>query len=221
MYSDYAVIFDMDGVLADTGPIHYQSWVKIAKEIGKRFSIELFKSTFGKQSIPIIRNLVGNYIDEDLVRTWADLKEKYYREMVKNNIVPLPGVLRLLEELKLLKFKLAVGSSGPPENVNLLLNSLEIAHYFNTVITASDVKIGKPAPDVFLIASEKLKVMPYNCIVIEDAPVGIEAAKNAGMKCIALETTHPAKKLLAADLVISDLSKIRSIDIIKLLVEDR
>jgi beta-phosphoglucomutase len=221
MYSDFAVIFDMDGVLADTGPIHYQSWVKIAKEIGKRFSKELFKSTFGKQSIPIIRKLVGTDYDEDLVRKWADLKEKYYREMLRDNIVPLPGVLRLLKELNRLKFKLAVGSSGPPENVDMLLNSLEIARYFNIVITASDVKNGKPAPDVFLIASEKLKILPSNCIVIEDAPVGIEAAKNAGMKCIALETTHPAKKLSMADLVISDLSKIRTKDIIKLFIENK
>ena len=220
MYSDYAVIFDMDGVLADTGSIHYQSWVKIAKEIGKRFSKKFFKSTFGKQSVPIIRKLVGNDVDEDLVRKWADLKEKYYREMVRNSIVPLPGVLRLLKELNDLKFKLAVGSSAPPENVDLLLNSFKITHYFNVVITASDVKNGKPAPDVFLTASEKLKIAPSNCIVIEDAPVGIEAAKNAGMKCIALKTTHHAKELLAADLVISDLSKIRSKDIVKLFNEN-
>jgi beta-phosphoglucomutase len=216
MYSDYAVIFDMDGVLSDTGPVHYQSWVKIAKEIGKSFSKEFFKTTFGRQSVPIIRDLVGNDVDEDLVRKWADLKEKYYREMVRDIIVPLPGVLRLLQELNNLKFKLAVGSSAPPENVDLLLNSLKIAHYFNVVITASDVKNGKPAPDVFLIASEKLEVVPSNCIVIEDAPVGIEAAKNAGMKCIAIETTHPAKELLAADLVISDLSILRTKDVIKL-----
>ena len=221
MYSDYAVIFDMDGVLADTGSIHYQSWVKIAKEIGKRFSKEFFKSTFGQQSVPIIRKLVGNDVDEDLVREWADLKEKYYREMVRNSIVPLPGVLRLLKELNDLKFKLAVGSSAPPENVDLLLSSFKIAHCFNIVITASDVKNGKPAPDVFLAASEKLKIKPSNCIVIEDAPVGIEAAKNAGMKCIALETTHPVEELVAAELVISDLSKIRSKDIIKLFNENK
>jgi beta-phosphoglucomutase family hydrolase len=221
MYSDYAVIFDMDGVLADTGPLHYQSWVKISKEIGKRFSKEFFKSTFGRQSVPIIRDLVGNDVDEDLVRKWADLKEKYYREMVRNNIVPLPGVLRIIKELNDLKFKLAVGSSAPPENVDLLLNSFKIAHYFNIVITAPDVKNGKPAPDVFLAASEKLKIVPSNCIVIEDAPVGIQAAKNAGMKCIALETTHPAKELLAADLIVSDLSKIRLKDIIELFNENK
>ena len=216
MYSNYAVIFDMDGVLVDTEPIHYQSWVKMAKEIGKNFSKEFFKSSFGQQSVPILRKLVGKKVDDDLVEKWADLKEKYFREMVKDKIFPLPGVIRLINELDQLNFKLAVGSSAPPENVDLLLNALKIKDYFNIIITASEVQNGKPAPDVFIFASDKLHIVPSNCMVIEDAPVGIEAAKNAGMKCIALTTTHSYKELLTADLVIKDLSKIHVQDIIKL-----
>ena len=218
MYSDYAVIFDMDGVLADTGPIHYESWVKMAQEIGKKFTKKFFNLTFGQQSVPITRMLVGNNVDQELVEKWADLKESYYREMVKERIVPLPGVLRLIQGLNELGFKLAVGSSGPPENVELLLSSLKIKHYFDIIITASDVENGKPAPDVFLIASKKLNVVPANCVVIEDAPVGIEAAKSAGMKCIALRTTHCNVELLQADLVVSDLTQISEKDIIKLMI---
>ena len=89
MYGNYAVIFDMDGVLTDTEPIHYQSWVKMAKEIGKNFSKEFFKSTFGQQSVPITRKLVGTKVDDDSVKKWADLKENYFREMVKDKIIPL------------------------------------------------------------------------------------------------------------------------------------
>lgn len=218
MYSNYAVIFDMDGVLANTGPIHYESWVKMAKEIGKKFTKKFFNLTFGQPSVPITRMLVGDNVDQELVEKWADLKERYYREMVREKIIPLPGVLRLLQELNDLGFKLAVGSSGPPENVELLLNSLRIKLYFDVVITASDVKNGKPAPDVFLIASKKLNVFPSNCVVIEDAPVGIEAARSAGMKCIALRTTHCNVELLQADLIVSDLSQISGEDIIKLLI---
>ena len=220
MYGNYAVIFDMDGVLTDTEPIHYQSWVKMAEEIGKDFSKEFFKSTFGQQSVPITRKLVGTKVDDDSVKKWADLKENYFREMVKDKIIPLPGVLKLLKELSHLNFKLAVGSSGPPENVDLLLKTLKISHYFKTIITAADVRNGKPSPDVFLIASEKLQIVPSNCVVIEDAPVGIEAAKNAGMKCIALTTTHSTKDLLVADLVIKDLSKIQVEEIVKLINEN-
>lgn len=220
MNGNYAVIFDMDGVLADTEPIHYQSWIKMAEEIGKNFSKEFFKSSFGQQSVPITRKLVGEKVDDDLVEKWADLKEIYFREMVKDKIIPLPGVLKLIKELNHLKFKLAVGSSAPPENVDLLLNALKIKEYFNVIITASEVKNGKPAPDVFLTASDKLQIAPSNCVVIEDAPVGIEAAKNAGMKCIALTTTHSYKELLTANLVIKDLSKIHAQDIINLFDDD-
>ena len=206
MYQDYAVIFDMDGVLADTGPIHYESWVKMANEIGKTFKKSFFEATFGQQSVPITRQLVGRKVDQNLVEKWAQLKEQYYREMVKDKIEPLPGVIELIEDLKSINFKLAVGSSGPPENVELLLTSLKIELFFDDIITAAEVQNGKPSPDVFLIAAQKINVKPQNCLVIEDAPVGIEAAKRANMKCIALSTTHDNVELRTADMIVQDLS---------------
>ena len=124
MFSEYCVIFDMDGVLADTGPIHFESWVQIADEIGVEFTRKFFNKIFGQQSTAIIRKLVGLSVDQNLVEKWANLKEKYYREMVKGKLEPLPGVIRILNELKLEGFKLAIGSSGPPENVELTLKSL-------------------------------------------------------------------------------------------------
>ena len=110
-----------------------------------------------------------------------------------------------------------MGSSGPKENVELLLASLKIQEYFDAIITAAEIQIGKPAPDVFLIAAEQARVKPENCIVIEDAPVGIEAAKQANMKTIALTTTHEREDLENADLIIRDLSEVSFKDIIKLL----
>ncbi|MHA1191095.1 MAG: HAD family hydrolase [Promethearchaeota archaeon] len=217
MYQDYAVIFDMDGVLADTGPIHYESWVKMANEIGKTFKKSFFEDTFGQQSVPITRQLVGRKVDQNLVEKWAQLKEKYYREMVKDKIEPLPGVIELIEDLKSINFKLAVGSSGPPENVELLLKSLKIELFFDTIITAAEVQNGKPFPDVFLIAAQKINVKPQNCLVIEDAPVGIEAAKRANMKCIALSTTHDIVELRTADMIAQDLSFVSIKDIHNLL----
>ena len=216
MFHEFGAIFDMDGVLADTGPIHFESWVKMAKEIGHEFTKELFEETFGQQSIPITRNLVGEDIDIKLVRKWANLKEKYYREMIKDNIEPLPGVINLLKNLKKNGFKLAVGSSGPPENVKLILNSLKIKPFFNVIITAAQVRHGKPDPEVFLIVAKKLKVKPQNCIVIEDAPVGIKAAKKAGMKSIAITTTHNEKELFEANLIVNDLTNVNLDDIILL-----
>ena len=217
MFNQYAVIFDMDGVLADTGPVHFESWVKMTSEIGVEFTREFFEKIFGQQSPEIIRKLMGPNVDEITIEKFANLKEKYYRDMVKDQLKPLPGVIELIKELHDLKFKLAVGSSGPSENVELLLTSLKIKKYFNAVITAAEIKRGKPEPDVFLEAAKRVKVKQSQCVVIEDAPVGIESAKRAGMKCIALTTTHPEKELFNADLIVKDLSEITSKDVKKLL----
>jgi len=217
MFENYCVIFDMDGVLADTGPIHYKSWVKLAKHIKVKYSKKFFNLTFGQQSVSITRELVGPKIKQEVVKKWADLKELYYREMVKDELKILPGALVLIKVLHARNFKLAVGSSGPPENVDLLLSTLSIKDYFDVIITAAEVKNGKPAPDVFLIAAEKLNIKVDNCLVIEDAPVGITAARKAGMKVIALRTTHCNVELLDADMVVQDLSYININDILKLL----
>lgn len=218
MFERYTIIFDMDGVLSDTGPIHFKSWIKMAKEDAKvDFSRDFFEETFGQQSIPITRKLVGPEVDHTLIEKWANLKEQYYREMVKDTLEPLPGAINLIKNLKKKGFKLAVGSSGPKENVELLLRTLKIKTYFDVIITAEDVKIGKPAPDVFLIVAERLNMDPKHCLVIEDAPVGIEAAKKANMRSIALTTTHAKDELVDADLIAKDLSEIKIQDILKLL----
>ncbi len=213
MFSNYCVIFDMDGVLADTGHIHYESWIKMATEIGVEFTREIFEETFGQQSPTITRKLVGPEVDEILVENWANLKEKYYREMIREKLVPLPGVIRIIKELKSEGFKLAIGSSGPPENVELLLSQLKIKPFFDVIITAFDVKKGKPDPEAFLNAAKNLNINPKNCIVIEDAPVGLEAAKKAGMISIALTTTHNKAELVGAHLVIKDLTEISILDV--------
>jgi len=211
------VIFDMDGVLADTGPIHFASWKKLADKIGEKFTKEFFEKTFGQKSIPITRKLVGEDIEESKIKEWADLKEKYYREMVKDKIKPLPGAISLIKDLKKSNFKLAVGSSGPPENVDLLLKSLNIKKFFDFIITGADVQKGKPDPEGFKKIQNHFKLKSENCVVIEDAPVGIEAAKRAGMKSIALTTTHQKEELKNANLILEDLSKISFKDIKKIL----
>ena len=213
-YSEYCVIFDMDGVLADTGPIHFESWVKMANEIDIEFTREFFESTFGQQSVIITRKLLGDEVDDKEIVKRANLKEQYYREMVRDKLEPLPGAIELIKTLKDKRFKLAVGSSGPPENVEIVLRALNLTQYFDVIITAAEVEKSKPEPDVFLIAADYLKLDPKNCIVIEDAPVGIEAAKRANMPVIALRTTHCNVDLLDANLIVSDLRSVDIYDII-------
>ncbi len=216
MINDFCVIFDMDGVLADTGPIHFESWVKMAAEIGVEFTREIFEDTFGQQSPTITRKLVGPEVDEFLVEKWASRKEFYYREIVRDKLTPLPGVIKIIKELKSEGIKLAIGSSGPPENVDLILSQLNIKTFFNVIITAAEVKKGKPEPDVFLIVAKNLNINPKNCLVIEDAPVGIKAAKRAGMLSIALTTTHNREELFGAQLIVNDLTEINLADIMRL-----
>ncbi|MFW9875531.1 MAG: HAD family hydrolase [Candidatus Thorarchaeota archaeon] len=215
--SSYCVIFDMDGVLADTGPIHFESWIKLGNEIGFEFTRDLFEQTFGQKSLIIIGRLIGSGVDRTLIEEYANRKEYYYRQMVMDKLKPLPGAIEIIKDLKCEGFKLALGSSGPPENVDLLLKSLKIKKCFDVMITATEVEKGKPEPDVFLIAAKALNINPENCIVIEDAPVGITAAKSAGMLSIALTTTHRREELFNADLIIKNLSEISIADIKRLL----
>lgn len=211
------VIFDMDGVLADTGPIHFESWKKLADEIGVSFTKSFFNHTFGQTSPEIVEKIVKGDMSKSKIRELADRKERYYREMVAEKLKPLPGVIELIGELDANKFKMAVGSSGPPENVNLLISELGIKRYFDAIVTAADVDRGKPNPEVFLVAAEKMTIQPANCVVIEDAPVGIEAAIKAEMKVIALTTTHERQELTDADLIVKDLSEVSLSTIRKLL----
>ena len=217
MYEQYAVIFDVDGVLIDSGQIHYESWKKLANEIGVAFSKQYFEKTFGKQGIPTLKKIVSKNVSDKQLHEWVELKEVYYREMIKDNLTALPGVIPLIKELKENSFKLAVATSGPPKNTTLLLKTLNINHFFDQIITAADIKNGKPAPDIFLMVSMNLNISPKNCLVIEDAPVGIKAAKKAKMKCIALTTTHERSKLVKADLIIDSLTEINLNIIVELL----
>ncbi|MGV9200170.1 MAG: HAD family hydrolase, partial [Promethearchaeia archaeon] len=201
MFEQYLVIFDMDGVLADTGPIHFESWKKMAEEQGAEFTKDFFEETFGQQAVTITRKLLGDEYTQEKIEELAERKERYYREMVQGQLEPLPGVMDLIETLDQKGVKLGVGSSGAAANVNLLLTGLDIKDYFDVIITAEDVEKGKPEPDVFLQAAQKVSVKPRNTIVIEDAPVGIEAARRASMKTIALTTPHNRKSLIEADLV--------------------
>ena len=135
IYSQYCIIFDMDGVLADTGPIHFESWVNLGWEIGIKFTREFFKETFDHQFPKITRKLVVPDPDDVLIEEWANFKERMYREIVRDILEPLPGIMNFLAVLKSKGFKLTIGSSGPSENVDLLLTSLKIKEFFNVIIT--------------------------------------------------------------------------------------
>jgi len=204
------VIFDMDGVLVDSGPAHLTSWQTLAKRRGVDVTAERFKRTFGQTSRDIIRLTFGEDLSEEDVRRLDAQKEAIYRELIAESVPLMPGCRNLLERLRKAGLRLAVATSGPPENLELVLSGGLIANYFDAEVHGFDIAAGKPAPDCFLLAAQRLGVPLAECVVVEDAPVGIEAARAAGMKSIGLSGTHPTDRLLAAgaDRVIQSLDEI-------------
>lgn len=195
------VIFDMDGVLVDSGPAHQESWRVLAKRRGKQVSAETFARTFGMPSRDIIRILWGAQLGDDEIRALDDEKEAAYREMITGNVPLMPGCREALAALRDAGLRLAVATSGPPANLALVLREGGLASFFQATVHGFDIQHGKPAPDCFLLAAERLGVCPSACVVVEDAPVGVEAAIAAGMPVIGLTGTHPAAALSQAGAV--------------------
>jgi len=216
-YSDYGVIFDMDGVLADTGEAHFQSWQTVAERWGVVVTRRVFQETFGRPNHQIIPIIFGRAVPEAELREVDRVKEEAFRRIAGDSIVPLPGVVELVDGLWESGFGLAVGSSGPRENIRLVLDALGVAARFGGIVSGWDVARGKPAPDVFLAAAAQIRRSPTRCLVIEDVPAGIQAAKAAGMVCVAVTTTHPAAALGAADWVTDSLADLNVAEVAELL----
>src|SRR6516165_1623062 len=199
-----AVIFDMDGVLVDSYRAHWQSWQFMADELGKGLTEEQFVSTFGRTSREIIAQHWGaDALTPVEVAEFDKRKEALYREIVTRDFPVMDGAVELLKELHVAGFRLAIGSSGPPENVALAVDRLGAHSLFDALVTGQDVTRGKPDPQVFLVGAQKLGVSPQSCAVVEDAPVGIAAANAARMISVGLASTgHTPESLGAAVLVV-------------------
>ncbi len=205
-----AAIFDMDGVLVDSYQAHYASWKAVAAEQGRIVTEEEFAATFGRTSREIIAALWSQdrYGDEQ-VRRMDQRKEAAFRRIVEKDFPAMAGADALLKALAKDGFRLAVGSSGPPENIALVLDRLGATERFQAVVSGMDVTRGKPDPQVFLIAAERLEIPPRQCVVVEDAPAGVAAARAAGMKSVGFASTGRTRAELAqAHLVIDRLGQL-------------
>jgi beta-phosphoglucomutase len=203
-----AVIFDVDGVLVDSYQAHLRSWVLMAREHGLDISEQEFASTFGQTSREIITRFWGPELDVAERAALDARKEAIYRDLIRAEFPAMPGAVTLIDVLAADGFLLAVGSSGPPENIELTLERLGRRDRFRGIVTGQDVTRGKPDPQVFEIAAERLGAPAASCVVIEDAPVGIAAARAAGMASVALVGTAPPERLAAADLVVHSLREL-------------
>jgi beta-phosphoglucomutase len=203
-----AVIFDVDGVLVDSYDAHMRSWLLMGREHGLTITEEQFASTFGQTSREIIARFWGSDLSREEAEALDARKEAIYRDLIRERFPAMDGSVELIDALADAGFRLAVGSSGPPENVELTLDCLGRASRFNAVVTGRDVTRGKPDPQVFQTAAERLGLPPARCIVVEDAPVGITAARAAGMASVALVGTVAADRLGEADLVVRSLREL-------------
>ncbi len=209
----FGVLFDMDGVLVDSGPFHEQAWKILANENGMEMEEDFFRRTFGMRNDEILRLLFGGGLDEERVETLGRRKEELYRSIAKKGLRPARGAGELVEDLYENRVPMAIASSGPRENVEMMLEVTGLGKWIQTFVSAEDVERGKPDPEVFLKSAGKIGIDPCTCIVLEDAPVGIEAGKRAGMKVIAVSTTRPPQALKEADIVVRSLKGIRFEDL--------
>jgi beta-phosphoglucomutase len=202
-----AVIFDMDGVIVDSHPIHKKTWRKFLELLGKEISEEDLNFIMeGRKREQILRHFLGNLSDEQ-VRVFGRQKEQLFRQE-SAAIQPIKGLREFLRELDDSEIRLAVASSGSSGRVNNILVSLDLRRYFQAIVTGDQVTNGKPDPAIFQIASERLCVASAETLVFEDSVSGVKAAKAAGMKCVGVATNGVIPTLLeaGADHIIPDFS---------------
>jgi beta-phosphoglucomutase len=209
----WAVIWDMDGTLVDTAEMHYQAWQALAGELGKPFTRDDFAGTFGWRNPEIIPKLFGNHYTQDEVADLGNRKEDLYRAAARAGVALLPGVRGLLVAIHESGGTQAIGSSAPRANLDLILDLTGTKSLFGAVIAMEDTARGKPDPEVFLMAARRLEVPPERCVVLEDAPVGVQAARAGGMRSVGVTFVghHSAATLqeAGADLVVPTLEQVK------------
>ena len=198
-----ALIFDMDGTIVDNMAYHSKSWVAFFAKRGHTIDEEdFFRATAGRHGQEIIRTYLGDsFTDADHLEMIAE-KEALYRDMYGPHLATLAGFEALVTRARAEGIKLVVGTAAPTENITFTLDGLDLRKHFDAIVGAADTKRGKPHPDVFLMGAEKAGALPANCIVFEDAPLGVEAARRAGMRAVVMTTTLPAEAFAEFDNVI-------------------
>ena len=202
-------IFDWDGVIINSAEHHRVSWDRLAAETGYILPTGHFERGFGMKNDVIIPELLGWTTLSEEIQKLSLRKEAIWREVVQEmGIKPLPGVEPWLNTLKEAGIPCVIASSTHKENITTTLKVIGLGDYFQDIVSAEDVLRGKPDPEVFQTAAERIGVLPRNGIVFEDALVGIAAAKAAGIRVVAVATTNTKEALHEADWVVDQLDEL-------------
>ena len=203
MSRERAVLWDMDGTLIDSEEFHWIAWRDTLAKEGIAISREQFLRSFGQRNDTILREWLDAAATPERIEQIGSAKEELYRELVrKNGMQALPGVAYWIHSLHEERWLQAVASAAPRENIQMVLDALNAGDWFQAIVSAEDVRCGKPHPDVFLTAACRVGVPPARCVVVEDAAAGIEAARRAGMRSIGVSRNG---KHLPADVVVKSL----------------
>jgi beta-phosphoglucomutase len=223
-----AVIFDFDGVIADTEPVHLKAFQAVLSEEG----IELTKKEYydkylaldDKTCFAAILKGMGRSFNKSLIHDLAVRKSEYYDEFIRENLVIFPGVIDFIRKLYG-KYPLSIGSGALRHEVEFILESIGIRNEFSIIVGADGIEDCKPAPDVYVRVLQMINqldslksgiVYPYECLVIEDSVDGITAARSVRMKCLAVTNSYPAEELFEADMIVNSLEEVKIEDIEKL-----
>lgn len=214
-----AVIFDMDGVIVDSEPLHIKAERMLFAPLGIDVSDEELQSYMGRTPQILLADIIRKYgLDTTLDEVYPKHKEnlaKLYRDEVK----PIPGALDTIHSLRSSDIDLAIASSSDLLLISTVLDKFELDEKFASYVSGEEVKNVKPHPDIFLEAAQRLGVRPKECVVVEDSNAGVRAAKSAGMTCIGFESPNsPNQDLDLADLVVDDLTDLR-VDLLNRLIE--
>lgn len=210
--SSRAFVFDMDGTLVDNMHVHAGAWRQLLEENGLEMDEHKFLvATAGRTNREIIPDVFGSMSD-DRVTELAVRKETLYREAFLPHRKPVAGVVDFLSAAADVGIKMAVATAASNANVEFILDGLDLRRFFQAVTTASDVSVGKPDPEMFLVSAAKLGVEPENCIVFEDALGGFEAAHRANMRSIGIATVNSIEDILKCDSVVEAHLDFRGLD---------
>jgi HAD superfamily hydrolase (TIGR01509 family) len=201
-----AVIFDMDGVLIDSNPFHLRKWAGFLKEHGIPFDEEkLAEIVLGPANETTLRRYFGEQITPKQIQELSEEVEAEFRRAIAAHARPFPGARSLIEACDAQGILMAVASCAISKNVEFLVTALELRPYFQAILSRDDISYAKPDPEIYFRTAAKLGIEPAACVVFEDSFVGVEAAKRAGMKCVAIASSFPAEDLrqgTRADLVV-------------------
>ncbi|MCX8480980.1 MAG: HAD family phosphatase [Sediminibacterium sp.] len=209
MNKKIGIAFDLDGTLVDNNKYHIESWQVFYKKRGWQLSNETYNTYFnGKTNKDVLNFIYKKELSAEEITQLTNEKESLYREIYAPFIKPIAGLLPLLESLYQAEIPMVMATSGIPDNIAFLFKHINIKKYFKDIINFTHIKKGKPDPEIYQLAVQKLGIPAQQCIAFEDAISGIQSARSAGLKVIALTTTHQKEALKNVDLIIDNYTQI-------------